>query len=595
MFDNKAYGNHLKLSLKGASHAKEMRFILENFPANFEIDIDELSSFMQRRAPGRDEFSTPRKESDKINFTEGLVHGVTTGKKIVGVISNTDVRSQDYGKLRTIPRPGHADFGQWVKFGFIPPGGGSNSGRMTALLCAVGGICKQYLREMGVELSARIVSIAGREDGFEESIINAKNQGDSVGGVVQCVVSGVRAGLGGALFEGLESSISAGVFAIPGVKGIEFGNGFCAANLKGSQNNDAFRAVDGKVVATSNRHGGILGGFSTGKNISFNVAFKPTPTIFIEQESVDLSSMQNSISLLPGRHDPCIARRSLPVVEAVSAFAILDAVLSARSKVPRICLTLTGKTIEESLNQYKKEFYHIDMVELRADLLERSELQNVRLFPSMIEVPAILTCRMPADGGSWSGDEESRRKLILESLNSPSQKKFAYIDLEFGFDDREIEAAAKKSKVQIVRSIHDFKSDIDDIASLARAIRSQSGEIVKIAVMPNSPKEVKNLILAGEKCRDIKHVFCAMGPLGLASRVLAAKSRSQWTYASLSGLQKIGHLTPGELVRKYRFRAITAATEVVAAQKEDIETLNMSYSLNDEDKVALPEEAVCNE
>ena len=119
--------------------------------------------------------------------------------------------------------------------------------------------------------------------------------------------------------------------------------------------------------------------------------------------------------------------------------------------------------------------------------------------------------------------------------------------------------------------------------------------IVKIAVMPNSPKEVKNLILAGEKCRDIKHVFCAMGPLGLASRVLAAKSRSQWTYASLSGLQKIGHLTPGELVRKYRFRAITAATEVVAAQKEDIETLNMSYSLNDEDKVALPEEAVCNE
>jgi chorismate synthase len=147
MFENNSYGQFLKLSLKGASHAKEMSFALENFPSDFQIDVAELSSFMRRRSPGRDEFSTSRKEDDEILFKEGIVQGVTNGSRIIGVIANTDARSKDYGEFRTIPRPGHADFGQWVKFGFIPPGGGANSGRMTALLCAAGGICKQYLQK----------------------------------------------------------------------------------------------------------------------------------------------------------------------------------------------------------------------------------------------------------------------------------------------------------------------------------------------------------------------------------------------------------------------------------------------------------------
>jgi chorismate synthase len=590
MFENNSYGQFLKLSLKGASHAKEMSFALENFPSDFQIDVAELSSFMRRRSPGRDEFSTLRKEDDEILFKEGVVQGVTNGSRIIGVIANTDARSKDYGEFRTIPRPGHADFGQWVKFGFIPPGGGANSGRMTALLCAAGGICKQYLQKMGIEISAKIQSIAGQEDSFEESILNAKKEGDSVGGVVRCTITGVKAGLGGALFEGIESAISAGVFAIPGVKGIEFGNGFSSATLKGSENNDSFYVSQGKVSATTNGHGGILGGMSTGQSITFNVAFKPTPTIFVRQVSVDLSTMQNAESLLTGRHDPCIVRRALPVVEAVSAFAMLDMILSSEANIPRICLTLTGKTIEESLNQYKKEYYHIDMVELRADLLDESELESVHQFPSMIDVPAILTCRRVADGGSWSKDEKSRRDFILKVLSAAKAKNFAYVDLESDIQDAEILTAARNADVKIIRSIHDFNNQIHDVAAEAKKIAGNLNDVVKIAIMPNSRKDVEALILAAEKCRNIKHVFCAMGSVGLPSRVLAAKTGSMWTYASLSGLKGIGHLTPMELVRKYRFRAITASTQVVWADKEDVEELNISYSLNDIDKVALPKD-----
>jgi len=338
------YGENFRISIFGQSHAPAVGVSIEGLPAGLVIDTEELQRFLDRRAPGRSRYSTPRKEADRPEFLCGVLPEsseensarlVTCGTPVTAVIRNTNVRPQDYDDLKYVPRPGHADYTANVKYGGNqdPSGGGAFSGRMTAPLCIAGGICIQQLAAKGIEVSARIVSIAGiegYEDAMYAAIDLAREKGDSVGGVVECVVTGLAAGLGGPMFGGLESRIASIVFGIPAVKGVEFGAGFKAAGMTGSENNDAFSVEDGRVVTKTNNCGGILGGISTGMPLVFRAAFKPTPSIAKEQDSVDLRTMQPAKLTVSGRHDPCIVPRAVPVLEAAAAIAIYDVMLGQK-------------------------------------------------------------------------------------------------------------------------------------------------------------------------------------------------------------------------------------------------------------------------
>ena len=317
-------GTTLKLDVWGESHAPAIGMRLEGFPAGEAVDRAALQAFMERRAPGRDAFSTARKEPDVPEFHQGLgPDGVTTGDAIEAIIRNTDTRSRDYEK--TVPRPGHADYPNYVKTGRIPPGGGANSGRLTAAMCIAGGLCLQALARRGIRVATRLVQVG--------DIAAAKAAGDSVGGIVEAEVTGLPVGLGGPMFEGIDGALAQAMFGIPGVKGVEFGRGFAAAGLKGSENNDPFAIADGKVVTTTNNAGGVLGGMTNGMPLVFRVALKPTPSIYMPQQSVDLKTMQPTVLQVRGRHDPCIARRAMPVVEGLAAFVVLDALLTEETSV----------------------------------------------------------------------------------------------------------------------------------------------------------------------------------------------------------------------------------------------------------------------
>lgn len=347
------HGEVLELSIFGQSHSPAIGMSLSGLPAGFAIDMDELSAFLRRRAPGQNAWSTPRKEADAPEFLSGLVGNVTCGAPLSAIIRNTNTRSQDYQNLIDVPRPGHADYTAQVKFGGFQDvaGGGHFSGRLTAPLCIAGGICKQLLHEKGIEVMARIDAIAGIRDTAEfdapvaqkdfpatsdeaagkmkAAIAQARAEEDSVGGVIQCRMLGVPAGLGEPMFGGLENRISQLVFAIPAVKGIEFGLGFEAAKLRGSENNDAYRMKNGSVVTETNHCGGILGGISNGMPIVFRAAVKPTPSIGKPQDSVRLSEKQNEVLHIHGRHDPCIVPRAVPCMEAAAAIAIFDALAAS--------------------------------------------------------------------------------------------------------------------------------------------------------------------------------------------------------------------------------------------------------------------------
>ncbi|MGN0887672.1 MAG: chorismate synthase [Kiritimatiellia bacterium] len=592
MSDCHAFGNHLKLTVRGASHARRMTFTLANFPAGVRLDEAELAAFMERRAPGRDRLSTQRREPDRVAFTEGLSGGVTTGAVLRGEIASVDMRPRDYGAERTIPRPGHADFGQWVEMGRIPTGGGKNSGRLTAPLCAVGGLCLQFLKTRGIAVTARVETIRGKADEAAQiaEIEQARKEGDSVGGTIVCTVTGVPAGLGGALYEGLESELSAAMFAIPGVKGIEFGTGFACTLMKGSEFNDAFVAEDGVVKTATNRQGGILGGRASGMPIEFRVALRPTPTIFKEQPSIDLKTMRPAPLAMKGRHDPCIVRRAVPVVEALTAFSIADAILADEASRTRICLTLTGRTLAEDVAQYNSQRYFTDLVELRVDLLEPAERAKAADFPALVPVPVILTFRRKVDGGAFEGPESERvaffNQTIRQSNNQPI--RFAYVDFEEDFRHDDLSVLARAAGVKVVRSMHDFTGPVPDIVAKCRELRGDSEDVPKIAFMPKTAADVERLFTETVDFTDVPHVLCAMGPLGLVSRVLAVRTHSLWTYASVGGLGTIGHVTPYDLVRTYRVRSITPSAQVRRVPAEKVELANLRFADEDEDVVALP-------
>ncbi len=349
-----SYGENIKLTIFGQSHSKAIGMTLEGLEAGLKIDMAELEAFLERRAPGRNQFSTPRKEGDKPEFLSGIVDDMTCGAPICAVIENTNTRSGDYSKLKTVPRPGHADYTAEIKYGGNQDfaGGGHFSGRLTAPLCIAGGICKQLLSREGIEIISRISSIGGIQDLGElteslenkdfpvvddrqgnlmkERILEAKEQGDSVGGTIECCVLGLPVGLGDPMFDGMENRIAKAVFGIPAVKGIEFGAGFEVANMKGSENNDSFYVENGKVKTGTNNCGGILGGITNGMPLCFKVAVKPTPSIAMEQDSVNLLTMTNEKLSVEGRHDPCIVPRALACVEAAAALAVYDSFLGSR-------------------------------------------------------------------------------------------------------------------------------------------------------------------------------------------------------------------------------------------------------------------------
>ena len=351
-----SYGENLRLTIFGQSHSPAIGVTVEGIPAGQRIDLAELQRFLNRRAPGRSDLATPRKEADVPEFLSGVVDGVTCGAPLTAIIRNTNTRSGDYSNLAHTPRPGHADYTAAVKYGGAQDvaGGGHFSGRLTAPLCIAGGICLQLLRREGISIVSRIAEIGGIEDRGElngptaekpfpvvddaqgakmrEAIAAAKAEGDSIGGILEVAAFGLPAGLGDPMFGGMENRIAAIVFGIPAVKGVEFGEGFGAARLRGSENNDAFCIRDGRVGTVTNHCGGILGGITDGMPLRFRTAIKPTPSIFRPQQSVDLGTMQETALQVRGRHDPCIVPRAVPVLEAAAAIAIYDALLGRRKE-----------------------------------------------------------------------------------------------------------------------------------------------------------------------------------------------------------------------------------------------------------------------
>lgn len=357
-------GNHLSVSIFGQSHAPAVGAVVEGLPAGFRVDQAKLQAFLNRRAPGQGRFTTARKEADAPEFLSGLADGVTCGAPLCAVIKNGDTRSKDYEQFRRVPRPSHADYPAMVKYGdaFDIRGGGQFSARLTAPLCVAGGIALQMLEARGIRVGAHIASVSNQTDrrfdplrvsaadfdliaanGFptlsKEAgedmlavIEEARKAEDSVGGTVEAAAIGLPAGLGGPLFEGLESALAAACFAIPAVKGVEFGDGFFAALLKGSQHNDAYAMDRGRVVTKTNHAGGLAGGMTTGMPLILRAAFKPTPSIGQEQQSVDLQEETDARLTIKGRHDPCVVPRAVPVVEAVVALVLLDTLLSEMGK-----------------------------------------------------------------------------------------------------------------------------------------------------------------------------------------------------------------------------------------------------------------------
>ena len=352
-------GNKLRVTVFGQSHAAAIGCVVEGLPTGFRPDMDRVAAFMARRAPGSGSWSTKRKEADTPEILSGVVDGVLCGAPVSAVIHNSDQHSKDYEGLRRTPRPSHADYTAWVKYGesYDIRGGGQFSGRLTAPLCFAGALALQVLEQRGITVAGHIAAIAGVQDevpdfarvdreslltlagkafpvfcnsagtAMVQAIETARMEADSVGGVIRCFALGLPTGIGEPMFGGVENRLAAALFGIPAVRGVSFGDGFAAAAMRGSQHNDPF-VTDGDTVRTRTNHaGGVLGGITTGMPLVVNVAIKPTASIAQEQDTVDLKTMTNTTLTIHGRHDPCIVPRALPVVEAVTALTLLDMLL----------------------------------------------------------------------------------------------------------------------------------------------------------------------------------------------------------------------------------------------------------------------------
>ena len=350
-------GNKLSVTVFGQSHSQCIGAVIDGLPAGIELDEDMIKAFMSRRAPGQSFFSTLRKETDLPKILSGLVDGKTCGAPLAITIENTNAKSEDYDDLKAKPRPSHSDYAAFVKYDGNNDirGGGQFSGRLTAPLCFAGAVCMQLLEQKGVTIKSHIYSIKDVKDEpfdlvnlYDEEIMpdpifpvlsrfkgeqmktvitTAMENDDSVGGVIECAVLGVPAGIGEPMFDGIENVIAKNIFGIPAVKGVEFGSGFDGTLKYGSENNDSFTVKDGEIKTVTNNHGGILGGITSGMPIVFRCAVKPTASIGISQQTVNLNTKKEEELTIQGRHDPCIVPRAVPAVEAVAAISVLDMLL----------------------------------------------------------------------------------------------------------------------------------------------------------------------------------------------------------------------------------------------------------------------------
>lgn len=354
------FRNNISYTIFGESHGTAIGVCMDNVPPGETIDLDKIYQFMSRRAPKKDGTTTMRNEKDMPQIMSGYLNGKTTGTPLCAIIANTDQHSNDYSNISKLARPGHADYTGALRYrGFNDVrGGGHFSGRLTAPLCFAGAVAGQILEKRGIYVGAHISEIHGikdksfdpintskdeirelREKDFpvivdvqgnemRNEILHARNEKDSVGGIIECIAINVPAGIGSPIYDGLENTIAQLIFGIPAVKGLEFGAGFDVANMTGSENNDEFYVNErGIVVTKTNNHGGILGGISSGMPITLKVAIKPTPSIARPQETIDYSAMKNETLEVKGRHDPCIVPRAVPCVEAAVNIAILNHML----------------------------------------------------------------------------------------------------------------------------------------------------------------------------------------------------------------------------------------------------------------------------
>lgn len=348
------FGNRYHIQIFGQSHAPSIGAVIEGLPAGFLPDWESVKRFMSRRAPGQDAFSTSRKEADLPEILSGLnENGETCGAPLAIRIQNGDHHSKDYARLRDLPRPGHADFCAYTKFHGCNDirGGGQFSGRLTAPLCFAGALAMQLLSRKGIRIAAHIASIADvhdkpfhplapelnalKDDRFcvldaakgaemKQRIAQAAKAGDSVGGIIECCATGLPAGLGDPMFDGIENRIAQMLFAIPAIRGVEFGAGFAAAAMTGSAHNDPFIISENGIKTSTNHHGGVLGGITTGMPLIVRMAVKPTPSIAKAQTTISLENKTAADLSITGRHDPCIVPRAVPVMEAAIACVLYD-------------------------------------------------------------------------------------------------------------------------------------------------------------------------------------------------------------------------------------------------------------------------------
>lgn len=350
-------GNKLKISLFGESHGEAIGVVIDGLPSGFSIDLNYIKQQMKRRAPGQGSLSTQRKEKDEYDILSGIFQGKTTGTPLSAIIYNNDKKEEDYRHLQSIIRPGHSDYTGFTKYFSYNDyrGGGHFSGRLTAPLLFAGSIAKQLLESKNIYIGSRIKSIYNILDNnidnidvetiknfetmnfpvismekgklMKDIITKYKEEGNSLGGVIETFIINLPSGYGEPFFDSVESKLSHMVFSIPAVKGIEFGTGFKITELTGKEANDEFKIENNKIITTRNNNGGILGGISNGMPIVFRTAIKPTPSIAMEQNTVNISSMKNTTISIKGRHDPCIVPRVLPVIGGATALVILDLIM----------------------------------------------------------------------------------------------------------------------------------------------------------------------------------------------------------------------------------------------------------------------------
>lgn len=354
------WGNKIKLSIFGESHGKAIGINIDGLPSGIKLDMDYIKKEMERRAPGKSELSTTRKEEDSFEILSGYFNDRTCGTPLCAVIYNKDMHSKDYEETKNLLRPSHGDYTGFIKYNGYNDyrGGGHFSGRITAPLVFAGAVCRQILEDKNIVIGSHIKSI-GRiydeyfnmteisskllnslstntfpvlnkkvEQDMKEAVINARNEQDSVGGIIETAVINIPPGLGEPFFDSVESTLSHLLFSIPGVKGVEFGAGFKITEMKGSEANDEYYIDDDKIKTSSNNSGGINGGITSGMPLIFRVGIKPTPSIGKAQKTVDMSKKENAVIEIKGRHDPCIVPRALPVIDAVTAIGILDLLMT---------------------------------------------------------------------------------------------------------------------------------------------------------------------------------------------------------------------------------------------------------------------------